>query len=190
MSRAGLLGVSTNIIRVEGVMALNFESRRLAFAEASLNNGQRLLAFNDLFIGASSHVSARYKIHFAGQEEEHSSSGLIVSTKAGSTGWLSSVFNMAYGIANLFEPKLQLKQPNLNDNDLLFAVREPFKSLKTQTNITIGKIQQRKKLIIESLMPMNGVIFSDGIEKDFIPFNSGAKVQIGVAKEKAILVTH
>jgi NAD kinase len=173
---------------VEGVRTQQFEAQRLSFAEAKLNNGQRLLAFNDLFIGAASHVSARYKIAFSGKEEEHSSSGLIVSTKAGSTGWLSSIFNMAYGVAGLFEGNLQIKQPQLAEDDLLFAVREPFKSIKTQTNITIGKIRQQNRLSIESLMPNNGVIFSDGIEKDFIPFNSGAKVEIGVSTERAILV--
>ena len=62
-------------------------------AEAKLKEGQRLLAFNDLFIGASSHVSARYRIRYGDTRENHSSSGIIVSTGAGSTGWLSSIFN-------------------------------------------------------------------------------------------------
>lgn len=88
---------------VEKVMTGNLESKRIKFAEARLNDGQRLLAFNDLFIGASTHVSARYKISFRKKTEEHSSSGLIVSTTAGSTGWLSSMFNMAYGVTNMFE---------------------------------------------------------------------------------------
>ncbi|HYK43949.1 MAG TPA: hypothetical protein VEV83_02190 [Parafilimonas sp.] len=44
------------------------------------------------------------------------------------------------------------------------------------------------KLVIESFMPNNGVIFSDGIENDFIRFNSGAIVTIGIAGEKANLV--
>ena len=64
----------------------------MRFAEAVLNDGQRLLAVNDLFIGISSHSSARYKITLNGKKEEtHSSSGIIVSTKTGSTGWLSSI---------------------------------------------------------------------------------------------------
>jgi NAD kinase len=52
-------------------------------AEASLNDGQRLLAFNDLFIGRQDHVSARYQISFGTQTEKHSSSGIIVSTGRG-----------------------------------------------------------------------------------------------------------
>ena len=90
------------IIGVENVITKNFRSKTMRFAEAKLNDGQKLLAFNDLFIGASSHISARYKISFNKNTEEQSSSGLIVSTPAGSTGWLSSIFNMAYGVANMF----------------------------------------------------------------------------------------
>lgn len=35
----------------------------------------------------------------------------------------------------------------------------------------------------------SGVIFSDGIESDFLNFNSGSIATIGIAKEKARLVT-
>lgn len=172
---------------VENVLTNKFNSKIMSFAEAKLNDGQRLLAFNDLFIGASSHVSARYKISFKNKTEQHSSSGIIISTSAGSTGWLSSIFNMAYGVTNIFEKNLTLKQPNLKEKDLLFAVREPFKSIRTQTEMTAGIIRNNT-LTIESFMPNNGIIFSDGIEKDFLNFNSGSIATIGIAKETAIIV--
>ncbi len=164
------------------------KDRRIHFAEAKLNDGQRLLAFNDLFIGPTSHVSARYRIAFGGQEEEQSSSGLIVSTQAGSTGWLSSVFNMAYGVAGIFEKNLQPKQPQLRENELLFTVREPFRSIRTQVGITAGILRKGNKLVLESYMPTNGIIFSDGIEQDFLNFNSGSIATVGLAEEYARLV--
>lgn len=174
---------------VDSVIANNYISETARFAEARLNDGQRLLAFNDLFIGASSHVSSRYKITFNNKSEEHSSSGLIISTQAGSTGWLSSVFNMAYGVAGMFEENLKPKRPKLKEDELLFAVREPFQSIKTQTRITAGLIKNQHLLTIESLMPANGIIFSDGIESDFLKFNSGSIATIGLAKEVAKLVS-
>ena len=73
--------------------------REVTLAEVNLNDGQRMLAFNDFFIGCQSHVSARYVLRVDNQAEPQSSSGLIVSTGAGSTGWLSSVFNMTEGFA-------------------------------------------------------------------------------------------
>ncbi len=173
---------------VEKVLLGQAKTKVLRFAEAKLNDGQKLLGFNDLFIGPSSHVSARYKIKFGNQEEDHSSSGLIVSTQAGSTGWLSSIFNMAYGITNLFERDLKLKQPKIKENELLFIVREPFKSIRSQIGIVKGIINENQKLILESYMPSNGIIFSDGIEKDFLKFNSGAIATIGLSDEKTHLV--
>jgi NAD kinase len=174
---------------IENVITDRYDAKTVRFAEAKLNDGQRILAFNDLFIGASSHISARYKISFNSKTEEHSSSGLIVSTPAGSTGWLSSIFNMAYGVTSIFEKNLKPKRPKLKDNELLFAVREPFQSIRTQTGITTGVIKNHSHLTIESLMPTSGVIFSDGIETDFLKFNSGAIATIGIAPETAKLVT-
>jgi len=179
---------SNFIFGVDRVLNNSFQQKIIRFAEAKLNDGQRLLAFNDLFIGASSHVSARYKISFNNKTEEHSSSGIIISTQAGSTGWLSSVYNMAYGIAGMFEKNLNLRRPKLNDSDLVFAVREPFQSVKTQIGMTTGILKGQNNLTIESLMPNNGVIFSDGIEADFLKFNSGTIAKIGLANESATLV--
>lgn len=175
---------------IEAVLSNEFQYKTLRFAEAKLNDGQRLLAFNDLFIGAATHVSARYRISFKEKTEEHSSSGLIVSTLAGSTGWLSSIFNMAYGVTSMFEKNLTLKRPKLKSNDLLFAVREPFQSIRTQTSITAGIITPQASLTVESLMPTSGVIFSDGIENDFLKFTSGTIASIGLANETATLVTN
>lgn len=172
---------------VESVLSNTYNAKIMRMAEAKLNDGQRLLAFNDLFIGASSHVSARYKITFKDKTEQQSSSGIIISTPAGSTGWLSSIFNMAYGVTNLFEKDLTPKQPKLRENDLLFAVREPFISIQTQAGMTAG-VLRNNTLTIESYMPTNGIIFSDGIEKDFLNFNSGSIATIGIAKETANLV--
>ena len=183
--------IKSCISAVEKVLANRFNAKTMRFAEAKLNDGQRLLAFNDLFIGAATHVSARYKISFQNKTEEHSSSGLIVSTLAGSTGWMSSIFNMAYGITNMFDKNKskKTKKPDfLQENELFFAVREPFQTLRTQIAINAGIINSQNTLKIESLMPTNGVIFSDGIESDFLRFNSGAVATIGIAKETACMV--
>ncbi len=177
------------IVAIEKVISNKYNSKQTSFAEAKLNDGQRLLAFNDLFIGATSHVSARYKISYNNKTEEQSSSGIIVSTQAGSTGWLSSIFNMSFGIHKFIEKdNSKKKYVKLKDNQLMFAVREPFASKKTQVETAAGIITEQSKLIIQSFMPNNGLIFSDGIETDFLKFNSGSIATIGIAEEKANLV--
>lgn len=162
----------------------------VTMAEAQMNDGQKLLAFNDLFIGPSSHVSARYRITFNQISENHSSSGIIVSTGAGSTGWMSSLINMANGIASTFRHEDEMLQMQLKweEQKLVFIVREPFQSRHSQISVTAGMITQSMKLRIESFMPSNGVIFSDGIEADYLAFNSGSIVEIGIAKQQARIV--
>jgi NAD kinase len=175
---------------VERVKKNNYKAKHVTMAEAKLNDGQRLLAFNDFFIGHQSHKSARYKVDFQGKAENQSSSGIIVSTGAGSTGWLSSLINMANSIAAQFGNSVPIQQQHLpwETDKLVFVVREPFLSRSSNIKLTTGFISQQHPLVLESSMPKEGVIFSDGVMDDFIAFNSGAIVTIGIAKEKAILV--
>lgn len=163
--------------------------RQVTLAEASLNDGQRLLAFNDLFIGARTHVSARYRIRAGGEAESQSSSGVLVSTGAGSTGWLSSVFNMAAGVA-AFAGGRAGKSIHLEWEDprLLYAVREPFVSRHSTARMVAGYVAAGGELVLESLMPTGGVIFSDGIESDFLHFNAGATARIRASSRRAQLV--
>jgi len=163
--------------------------REVTLAEARLNDGQRLLAFNDLFLGAQTHVSARYRVRWNKSEEPQSSSGVLVSTGAGSTGWMSSVFNMSSGIAALVgNPKVKSMHMDWEDRRLLFVVREPFVSRHSQANIMAGIVEPHQSLDLESLMPSGGVIFSDGIEADYLQFNSGSIVKVRAADETARLV--
>lgn len=173
------------------VLGGRYSSKAITMAEAKTKDGQRLLAFNDFYIGAASHVSSRYKIAFGGEEENQSSSGIIVSTGAGSTGWLSSIFNMAHNINGYHDESADKFNMVMGweDRRLVFVVREPFLSKASGVGIGFGTITKDRSLLIESHMPNNGVIFSDGVESDFLKFNSGSTVEIGIAKEKARLIT-
>ncbi len=175
---------------VECVMAGRYRAREVTLAEARVNDGQRLLAFNDLFLGARSHVSARYRIRYKDSEEPQSSSGVLVSTGAGSSGWMSSVFNMASGVAAL-QGSRRIEGIRLvwEDPRLLFVVREPFASRHSAANIIAGIVGAGDALRLESLMPSGGVIFGDGIESDYLEFNSGSSVSVKAAEEKAHLVS-
>lgn len=164
--------------------------RRVTLAEVQLGDGQKLLAFNDFFIGARSHVSARYKIEIGTRAEQQSSSGVLVSTGAGSTGWLSSMFNMTAGIASFLGAPPPVARPKMSWEDprLAYIVREPFVSRTSGAKIVAGLIDAGVELIVESQMPAGGVIFSDGIESDFLEFTSGAIARIRAASRHATLV--
>ena len=173
---------------LDRALADKIHVRPVTMAEARLTDGQRLVAFNDLFIGARSHISARYSVQYAGRKENHSSSGIIVSTGAGSTGWLSSIFNESMGIVTFLggQPLAPVRM-EWEEERLLFVVREPFLSRHSQAGIVAGELFPQSPLALESQMPSGGVIFSDGMETDHLDFNSGAIASIGIAPEKANL---
>jgi hypothetical protein len=167
--------------------------RDVTMAQAKLNTGEALCGVNDLFIGPRSHTSARYTIRVGDQAEVHSSSGIIVSTGLGSTGWFRSIVAGATGIASALAGRslaISEKKTFAWDADYLyFSVREPWPSKTSAAEITFGKVTASQPLILVSQMSENGVIFSDGIESDFLRFNSGAEATIGVAGRKERLVT-
>ncbi|MFZ5878575.1 MAG: NAD+ kinase [Chloroflexota bacterium] len=181
---------ATAVPAARNILKGAFTSRKISMAEVSLADGQSLLAFNDFFIGVKSHVSARYLIQSLDRQEHHSSSGVIVSTGVGSTGWLSSMFNMANGILSGSQhadtlPPLRL---DWEDEKLVYVVREPFISKTSSAEMVLGYVTPEAPLVLHSEMPEGGVIFSDGVEADFLAFNSGAVATISLAKKKTNLV--
>jgi NAD kinase len=195
------------------VLSRKRATKSVTMAKATLNNGQVIYGVNDLFIGPKTHVSARYTIRLGEAREQHSSSGVIVSTGLGSTGWLTSMLTGAATIAHnagtararemldelplddvrlpvssKFKLTVQASVP-WDSEFLFFTVREPFPSKTTTATLVFGKIKPAKPLVLVSQMPEHGVIFSDGIEKDFLEFNSGTQAVIEIAERKGQLVT-
>ncbi len=167
------------------------QTRSITLARAVLSDGQSLCAVNDLFIGQKTHVSARYEINCGGRSEMQSSSGIIVSTGLGATGWLRSVLAGAAGISkgcggNL--PEDPLHGFRWDSDYLCFTVREPYPSRTTGAEIVFGKIAAGSSVRLTSMMPENGVIFSDGIEQDYLEFNAGTEAEIRVDERKGSLV--
>lgn len=156
--------------------------QNVTMARARTADGQQITAVNDLFLGASSHVAARYEINYRGRTEAQISSGVIVSTGAGSTGWRRSI---VCGAARLCGEDTNEADYRFapDARKLAFCVREPFESLASGADIIAGEITQNETLELVSQMPQGGVIFGDGVCEDFIEWNAGVKVQVGVADE-------
>ena len=154
--------------------------RSLTFAHVALNTGESLLAVNDLFLGARTHVSARYEIEHGGERAAHSSSGVIVSTGLGSTGWLRSVRAGAAAIAGSSAPPDEMAW---DDPALVFSVREPFPSRTTQVSLVTGRVTAAQPLVLTSVPAEGGAIFSDGMEADFLAFTSGTRATVTAVPE-------
>ena len=82
----------------------------------------------------------------------------------------------------MFEPR------PWDDPALEFAVREPFPSRSSQATLLCGRIADGEQLVLTSMMAEGGVVFSDGIEADFLEFNAGTRVEISVAQRAGRLV--
>jgi NAD kinase len=174
------------------VFANRCNTKNVSMAEASLNTGETLYGVNDLFVGPKSHTSARYSIQLGDKIESQSSSGIIISTGLGSTGWFRSIVAGATGVAASMTGRPltinQRKPFTWDSNYLYFSVREPWPSKNSSADIVFGKITASKPLTLVSYMPENGVIFSDGVESDFLRFNAGTTAKITISSKKGHLV--
>jgi len=150
-----------------------------SMVSAHLDDGHELLALNEVFIGHRSHQSARYRIRFREEDEQHSSSGLIVSTGTGATGWARSV-------ARSRATELPLPAPT--DRRLAFFVREAWPSVATGTSCVEGILDGATELEIVSRMDEGGTIFGDGIESDRVEFGWGKRVIVGLSDKCLRLV--
>ena len=165
--------------------------KEITMAQAELSDGQRLFGVNDLFIGRRTHVSARYTLRCADRSENQSSSGIIVSTGLGSTGWLRSVLAGAAGVERYYGSETRLPKSAAfawDAAELRFAVREPYPSRSTGAELVFGRITPGSPLEILSQMPEGGVIFSDGMENDSLDFTAGLTARIGIAPNRGRLI--
>ncbi|MEJ1969210.1 MAG: hypothetical protein WDN03_11350 [Rhizomicrobium sp.] len=152
--------------------------QRRTMVESQLDDGQRLLALNEIFIGHRSHQSARYDIDAGEKHELQSSSGLIVASGTGATGWARSIMQSTH------------KQIALGAEEaaLAFFVREPFPSVSSGTSVRAGKFDAQNPLRVTSRMNEGGVVFADGIEQDHLNFDWGRTVQVSVSSRRLNLV--
>lgn len=169
--------------RIGGLLAAatqpSAEIEARTMVEANLDDGQRLLAVNEIFVGHQTHQSARYRIAWNGSEERQSSSGVIVATGTGSTGWARSIH---------LHRVTEVVLPAPCDRTVAFFVREAFPSRATSTALTDGALSEGESLLIVSEMNEHGVVFGDGIEEDRIDFAWGMRAEVRVASESLMLL--
>ncbi|MEV6287166.1 hypothetical protein [Kribbella sp. NPDC051770] len=145
---------------------------------AGTDDGQRLLALNEVYVGHRTHQSARYRLASPeGLEERQSSSGLLVGTGTGSTGWCRSAWQ---------ERHSRLALPGPLDPALCWFVREAWPSPATGTSYTEGVLAARDHLTVTAEADL--VVFGDGIEADALTITWGQRLDITVAETRLRLV--
>jgi len=152
--------------------------QELATVTARLDDGQELSGLNEIFIGHASHQSARYQLTTpVGQIERHSSSGLIVSTGTGATGWCASIALERGG----------RPLPAPTDPRLAWFVREAWPSPITGTALTEGVLEARETLRI-TVASDQLVVFGDGMEDDRLTASWGQEITVQLGDRPLRLV--
>ncbi|WP_328438082.1 hypothetical protein OHA71_14410 [Streptomyces sp. NBC_00444] len=153
----------------------------LTMVEAVADDTQRLVALNEIYLGAGGHQTARYRLGLeddGGVVEAQASSGVIVGTGTGATGWIRSVWQ---------ERGTRLRLPAPTEERLLWFVREAWPSPATGTSLVAGELAAatRLRLTVES---ERLVAFGDGMETDAVALTWGQTVLVGVCRERLRLV--
>ncbi|MFE0250195.1 hypothetical protein [Streptomyces sp. NPDC059010] len=153
----------------------------LTMVEAVADDTQRLVALNEIYLGAVGHQTARYRLGLeddGGVVEAQASSGVLIGTGTGATGWIRSVWQERGG---------RLRLPAPTEDRLLWYVREAWPSPATGTSLVAGELAaaNRLQLTVES---ERLVAFGDGMETDAVQLTWGQTVRVGVCRERLRLV--
>ncbi len=155
------------------------EVQERTMVEAVTDDGQALCALNEVYVGHASHQSARYQLETPdGRRERQSSSGVLVGTGTGATGWLRSAWR---------ERRSTVTLPGPTAPTLCWFVREAWPSPIFGTELTEGSLARGAKLnlIAESDQL---VCFGDGIEADALPLTWGQRLTVRTASRRLRLV--
>ncbi|MEV6421177.1 hypothetical protein [Streptomyces sp. NPDC051662] len=144
----------------------------LTMVEAVADDTQRLLALNEIYLGRPDHQTARYRLgpdDESAPTEAQASSGVLVGTGTGATGWLRSVRR---------ERGSALPVPRPADPQLVWYVREAWPSPTTGTTLVEGVLDhaERLRLTVES---DRLVAFGDGMESDALELTRGQTIRFG-----------
>ncbi|CCK26832.1 hypothetical protein BN159_2453 [Streptomyces davaonensis JCM 4913] len=149
----------------------------LTMVEAVADDTQRLVALNEIYLGAAGHQTARYRLGLeddGGVVEAQASSGVLVGTGTGATGWLRSVWQDRGG---------RLRLPSPAEERLLWFVREAWPSPATGTSLVAGELTAAAHLTL-TVESERLVAFGDGMETDSLELTWGQSVRVGVCRER------
>jgi hypothetical protein len=150
-----------------------------AMVQAVTDDGQRLQALNEIYVGSPTHQTARYELRAPGRSpEQQASSGLLVGTGTGATGWCRSAW---------LERHSELALPTATDPDVIWFVREAWPSPASGTRCTEGTCTAGDALEI-GIRSDRLVAFGDGIEADALELTWGQTVRVGPASTRLHLI--
>ena len=168
---------ATHLLEASAAGTAAVEARSMVVARA--DDGQQLMALNEVYVGDPGHQSARYRLDAGrGASERQSSSGILVGTGTGATGWCRSAW---------LERGSGLTLPGPTDPTLSWFVREAWPSPATGTEQTEGVLEPGQELVVLAESDRL-VVFGDGIETDAMPLTWGQRLAVRLSERRLRLV--
>ena len=149
----------------------DFYMERWTRLEVQLNGEVLELATSELFLGEKERkYMSRHILTIRERTEEQKSSGLLVATGAGSTGWYDSACRYLYPDGNWFSGTAGIAR---------FLVTEPFHGKLSGYSVLEGVLEAGDELIVRSLNDSAGILSIDSLEE--YEFNRGASASIQIS---------
>jgi NAD kinase len=165
--------------RVSDVIKGSAKIERRTMLKAQLDDGPQLFGLNEIFIGHRTHQSARYEITLGESSESQSSSGVIVATGTGATGWARSIMTATHNPLAI----------GPEEETAMFFAREPWPSKSTGCAMAYGIVSRGQDVTLLSHMNDGGVVFADGMEEDRLEFSWGKTLRVSIAGKTLNLVS-
>ncbi|GAA3240550.1 hypothetical protein [Actinocorallia longicatena] len=144
---------------------------------ATADDGRSLTALNEIYFGSPTHQSARYRLE-SPVTERQSSSGVLVGTGTGATGWCRSAW---------LERRSGLDLPGPTERRLTWFVREAWPSPATGATSTEGVLTPGTPLTLTC--ETDGLVaFGDGVESDRLTLSWGQRLTVDLAARSLRLV--
>ena len=153
--------------------------QRRTMARARLDDGQELVGLNEVYVGHPTHQSARYLLETAdGGREGQSSSGVVIGSGTGVTGWCASIARDRPDAPD---------RPAPEEAALCWFVREAWPSRATGVALTAGRLGAGAALTVTA-QAEGLVAFADGMETDRLVLSYGQRLTVAVAPQRLHLV--
>lgn len=155
--------------KIKRILNGNYKIKKLQRLEAYINNKKiPELALNEFYIASErQYHTARYFLNVKGRKERQKSSGVLISTPAGSNAWVKSAGG---------------KILPLNANKFEYLVREPYYGrVSAKCNLINGILNKNEKIEIVFEVS-NGILIVDSLSSEH-KFKTGQKVTVKMSKK-------
>ena len=161
--------------KIKKIVKNNFEMKKIQRLEAYIGNRKiQELALNEFYVASEKqHHTARYFLSVRGKKEKQKSSGILISTAAGSNAWIKSAGG---------------KILPLNSGKFEYLVREPYCGrVSARCGLANGILNKNEKLevVFES---SKGVLIADSLGNEH-KFKAGQKVMVKISKNLLYIVS-